>query len=81
VDDQLRRRRALLVASTDTLRTLSPAATLERGYAVARTSDGRIVRDAARVSTGDALRVIVARGSLETRVEGTRPDGAEELLS
>ena len=81
VDDQLRRRRALLVASTDTLRTLSPAATLERGYAVARTSDGRIVRDAARVSTGDALRVIVARGSLETRVEVTRPDGAEELLS
>ena len=36
-----------LDAAADALRTLSPAATLERGYAVARTADGRIVHDAA----------------------------------
>ncbi len=81
VDDQVRRRRMLLTASGDSLRTLSPAATLERGYAVARTADGRIVRDATEVAAGDALRVIVARGSADTRVERTRPDGTEELLS
>ncbi len=81
VDDRVRRRRMVLTAAGDTLRTLSPAATLERGYAVARTSDGRIVRDATNVSSGDALRVIVARGSVDTRVESTRPDGTEELFS
>jgi exodeoxyribonuclease VII large subunit len=81
VDEQVRRRRMLLTASGDTLRTLSPGATLERGYAVARTADGRIVRDATDLAAGDALRVVLARGSADTRVERTRADGTEELLS
>ena len=80
VDDRVQRHRMLLTAAGDSLRTLSPAATLQRGYAVARTPDGRIVRDAAEVSKGDPLRVILARGSVDTRVERTRPDGTEELL-
>jgi len=81
VDDHVRRGRMLLTAAGDSLRTLSPAATLERGYAVARTPDGRIVRDATRVSPGDALHVVVARGTVETRVERARAEGSEELLS
>jgi exodeoxyribonuclease VII large subunit len=79
--DRLERRRLSLAAAHDALRTLSPAGTLERGYAVARTADGRIVRDASATNTGDALQVIVARGSVETRVERTRADGIEDLLS
>jgi exodeoxyribonuclease VII large subunit len=65
------RERASLDSLADALRALSPAATLERGYAVARLADGTVVRDPAQAAAGDALRVTVARGTLATRVEGT----------
>jgi exodeoxyribonuclease VII large subunit len=77
VTDRVERRRMALAAAADALRTLSPNATLARGYAVARTADGRIVHDAATLSAGDPLQVIVARGSVDTRVERT---GTEELV-
>ena len=60
------------------LRALSPAATLERGYAVARLADGTIVRDPAQATRGEPLEVVVARGTLATRVERSPTD--EELL-
>ena len=44
---------------------LSPAATLERGYAVVQAADGTVVRDPADVAAGDALRLRVAGGSLD----------------
>jgi exodeoxyribonuclease VII large subunit len=78
--DRLERRRLALAAAGDALRTLSPMATLERGYAVARAADGRILHDAAQTSAGEPLQVILARGTVETRVERTRPDDTEELL-
>jgi exodeoxyribonuclease VII large subunit len=81
VGDRIERRRLALAAAHDALRALSPTATLERGYAVARAADGRIVRDPASVAAGDPLQVIVARGTVETRVERTRSDGTEELLA
>ena len=71
----------LLTATADALRTLSPAATLERGYAVAHTGDGTILRDVAQVGVGDLLQVTVARGTVDTRVERARQDGTKELLS
>jgi len=43
---------------------LSPQATLDRGYAVVQTTDGAVVRDAARVAPGDRLRVRLAEGEL-----------------
>lgn len=74
--------RATLTALSDALRALSPAATLERGYAVARLADGTVVRSATQAAAGTALRVTVARGTLATRVEATEPppDDEEELL-
>jgi exodeoxyribonuclease VII large subunit len=69
-----------LDAARDALRTLSPAATLERGYAVARLDDGAILRDASRAQPGEALHVVLARGTVDTTVTGARTDGAEELL-
>ncbi len=78
--DRLERRRLALAATADGLRTLSPMATLERGYAVARTPDGRILHDATETAAGEPLQVILARGTVETRVERTRLDGTEELL-
>ncbi len=80
LDDRLERRRMTLASAADAIRALSPFATLERGYAVARTADGRILRDPTGVAAGDALHVTVARGTVETRVERTRTDGTEELL-
>jgi exodeoxyribonuclease VII large subunit len=81
LDDRFERRRMQLAAAGDALRTLSPTATLERGYAVARLADGRIVRDASQARAGASLHVIVARGSVETRVERTRADGTKDLLA
>jgi exodeoxyribonuclease VII large subunit len=78
--DRLERRRLVLAATADALRTLSPTATLERGYAVARAPDGRILRDASETAAGEPLQVILSRGTVETRVERTRAGGTEELL-
>jgi exodeoxyribonuclease VII large subunit len=80
VADRLERRRLALASTADALRTLSPAATLERGYAVARTADGRILHDASQTTAGEPLQVILSRGTVDTRVERTRPDDTEELL-
>jgi exodeoxyribonuclease VII large subunit len=48
--------------------TLSPAATLKRGYAVLRGADGAAVRDPAGVSDGDMLRARVAEGEFNVTV-------------
>ncbi|ROR34890.1 exodeoxyribonuclease VII large subunit [Inmirania thermothiophila] len=47
----------------------SPLRTLARGYAIVITPDGRILRDAAAVRAGDAVRARLARGALDCRVE------------
>lgn len=51
------------------LRTLSPAATLDRGYAVVqRLADGAVIRGPADVAMGDLLRVRLAEGELAATV-------------
>jgi exodeoxyribonuclease VII large subunit len=54
------------------LDSLSPLAVLGRGYSLARTPAGEVVRDAARVVPGDAVEVLLGRGSLDCRVERTK---------
>ncbi len=49
---------------------LDPQRQLERGYSIAQTANGVIVRDAAAVNSGDALRVTFARGAVHTEVKG-----------
>jgi exodeoxyribonuclease VII large subunit len=52
------------------LRALSPAATLDRGYAIVQ--HGPVVlRDPAQVAPGDALRVRLAHGELHATVSGS----------
>ncbi|MFY1677008.1 MULTISPECIES: exodeoxyribonuclease VII large subunit [unclassified Streptomyces] len=48
---------------------LSPAATLERGYAVLRRADGRAVRDPDEVASGEPLRARVSGGEFSVRVD------------
>jgi exodeoxyribonuclease VII large subunit len=76
----LERDRATLDGLRDGLRALGPAATLARGYAVARLADGTIVREPAQAHVGERLDVVIARGTLGTRVEDARSEGSEELL-
>jgi len=47
---------------------LSPAATLERGYAIVQRLDGTVVRSRADVTTGDPLRIRLAEGSVAAEV-------------
>ncbi|WP_158372918.1 exodeoxyribonuclease VII large subunit [Cellulosimicrobium cellulans] len=55
------------------VRALSPAATLDRGYAVVQTSDGRVVREATEVAAKDSLRIRVSRGELMATVLAVAP--------
>jgi exodeoxyribonuclease VII large subunit len=48
----------------DRVRALSPAATLERGYAIVQRADGSVLRDPAAVPAGEALTLRVAGGAL-----------------
>lgn len=65
------RRRARLEQAGARLRTLSPKATLNRGYAIVRTDNG-IVRAAAAVRVGERVEVELAEGFLGATVEETR---------
>ncbi len=49
------------------VRALSPAATLDRGYAVVQLPDGTVVRDPEQVDVGTDLRVRLAAGELAAR--------------
>jgi exodeoxyribonuclease VII large subunit len=65
---------ARLDSSSALLRSLNPLAVLDRGYAVASLGDGRIVRDAAQLEPGDALKLRFARGGATTQVRRLSKD-------
>jgi len=56
-----------VVHLTARVRALSPAATLDRGYAIVMTTDGAIVRDADDVPASADLEIRVAHGRLQAR--------------
>ena len=64
--EEAKNRLALAAASLD---ALSPLAVLQRGFSIAQTADGRLLRDAAQVAIGDRLKLRLARGRIDTRVE------------
>ncbi|MBN9202455.1 MAG: exodeoxyribonuclease VII large subunit [Microbacterium chocolatum] len=64
-----------------TLRALSPAATLARGYAIAHRDDGVIIRDAAQAPSGSTIAVTVARGTFRVRSEGEIPEASSADMS
>ncbi len=73
----LRRRtsqaRAELTGSGAGLSALNPFATLERGYAIVRAADGRVVVDAEQQQVGERLDVRLAKGALDVIIDGV-PD-------
>lgn len=64
-DSELSHTRARVVA-------LSPAATLERGYAVLQRENGAVVRAPGEVTDGEPLRARVAGGELGVTVSPPR---------
>jgi exodeoxyribonuclease VII large subunit len=61
--------RSALDASSAALAVLGPNATLERGYAIVRRTDGSIVRDPAEAPSGSPLRIRVAKGDIAATVD------------
>ena len=57
------------------MEALSPARVLDRGYAVVRGSDGRVLRDANDVAAGDRMTVVLARGRLGATVDEVEAHG------
>jgi exodeoxyribonuclease VII large subunit len=68
----LDRSRLRLTAAGGRLDALSPLAVLERGYAIARDPEGRVLRRAAEARKGQELNVRLADGELGCRVENVR---------
>lgn len=64
--------RTAFTSSAAGLAALDPFATLERGYAIVRAPDGRVIVDAAGRQVGDRLEVRLARGLLDVSVDGVR---------
>jgi exodeoxyribonuclease VII large subunit len=71
LDQRVRRADDELRHTTARLRALSPAATLQRGYAIVQRDDGHVVRAATEVATDDNLRVRLAEGELRAVVRET----------
>jgi len=66
------RARSALETTVGRLDSLSPLAVLGRGYSLTRTPSGEVVHSPAQVRAGDAIRVLLHRGSLDARVTDTR---------
>jgi exodeoxyribonuclease VII large subunit len=63
-----------VVYSRAQVRSLSPAATLDRGYAVVRMADGSVVRDAQTVDVGATLRINVSIGEFSATRTALPPE-------
>jgi exodeoxyribonuclease VII large subunit len=50
------------------LRSLSPQSTMDRGYSVVQSDDGKIVRDATKLKAGSVLRIRAAKGEARASV-------------
>ena len=65
----LLRRRARWERLNSNLQALSPKAILARGYALVLDSDGRLVKQAAQLASGDQVRTQLGRGEFTSKVD------------
>ncbi len=57
-----------LLLAQRALDAISPLATLQRGFAIVSTADGRVLQDASQVCAGDVIEARLAQGRLRARV-------------
>jgi exodeoxyribonuclease VII large subunit len=75
IDQGLKQHRFRFTSAARSLHTLSPLATLGRGYSItSKLADGAVVREADQVQTGDRLETRVGRGSIISSVEEIRKE-------
>lgn len=65
----LERRQQRLRAATQLLETVSPLATLNRGYSITTDQHQQILRNAGDLASGDVIHTRLARGAVRSRVE------------
>ncbi len=78
MQQRLREARERLVHLAQMLDSLSPLATLARGYAIVTDNQGRVVSDAAGVSVGDQLQARLASGRLGLTVDAVDISSGED---
>ncbi|PWJ56140.1 Exodeoxyribonuclease VII large subunit [Quadrisphaera granulorum] len=74
LEGRLREQAGVLAGLTASVRALSPAAVLERGYAVLQTDEGQVVRSPEDAPAGEWLRARLARGSIVVEVVDSEDD-------
>jgi exodeoxyribonuclease VII large subunit len=70
---RLGERQSTLAASAGRLNALSPLATLERGYAVARGEDGATLTSAAQFAEGTSFTLRLRDGEIDATTRAVRP--------
>lgn len=65
----LKQIRSILSAHIGALRSLSPLAVLNRGYAICRTKKGKILRQTKGLNVGEHFSVTLSKGAFDGRVE------------
>ena len=73
VHTQLKHLRQHLSALAHGLNTVSPLATLDRGYAIVTTADGHVLHTTQHVQRGDRIEARLARGRLHCVVDALEP--------
>jgi exodeoxyribonuclease VII large subunit len=68
----LRAGRARLGLAAGKVDSLSPLAIMKRGFSLCRDQQGRVIKRSTDVAQGDPLRVTLASGELDCRVEAVR---------
>ncbi len=74
---RLLERRSALERWTVSLEALSPAAILNRGYALVFDAKGQLVKDAGRLQTGDEVSARLPRGRIRARVTASEPESGQ----
>jgi exodeoxyribonuclease VII large subunit len=71
---QFSRRREKLAVLSRALETVSPLATLQRGYSITlNTTDGAVLLDSAQARVGDTLETRLAHGRVYSRITDSKP--------
>ena len=70
----LLRRRSRWERLHGSLQALSPKAILARGYALVFDADGRLVKQASQLTSGDQVRTQLGRGEFTARVDQVKDE-------
>ncbi|MGQ7294859.1 exodeoxyribonuclease VII large subunit [Quadrisphaera sp. KR29] len=78
LEGRLREQAGVLAGLAASVRALSPAAVLDRGYAVLQTDEGHVVRSPEDAPTGEWLRARLARGSIVVEVVDSEDEDEDD---